>query len=1050
MYISNVSVKRPVFTTMVTIALLVLGVVSYNRMGVDLFPEIDFPFVIIMTEYPGAGPEAVSTDVTQKIEDAVNPISGVKHIVSTSYEGISQVFVEFTLETKGIEAAQEVREKISVIRSELPRDIEEPIVQRYDPESEAIISIVMGGDKPPRELTSLADKLIKEKLESIEGVGAVAIVGGSEREFQVLLDLDAVNARMLAFDDIASAISNSNFELPGGHLNQGESEILVRTMGRFESVDDIKNVGIENTEGKVIRLGDIATVADTIAERRGLARYDGKEAVTLEVRRQSGTNTVEVARAVKKKLEEINLQLPSGVTAEVALDNSIFIEESLHDVQITIFVAGALAILAIFLFLANSPSTMIPAGAIPTSIVATFTAMNFLGFTLNMMSLMALSLAVGLLVDDAIVVIENIYRHLAGGESPVEAARNGTSEIGLAVMATTFSIVVVFLPVAFMSGIVGRFFYQFGLTIAVAVMVSLFIAFTLTPMLASKFLVKEKPLKKGSKNPITIVLYYWNHFFKRFGEFYKVALAWVLKHRLVTLAMAVGGFVISIYLAGFLGNEFIPASDRAELYVNFKAMPGSSLLRTSNLASQLENKIAAHDDIVKHQLLTIGGGVTPVNEGLVYLKLTEKNERDISVFQFMDILREELSEVPGLSTSIAIEPGHGGGGTGSLVEFSVRGPDYVRLKKLAASLEQILEETPGAVDVDNSEKQARPELQVEVDRDLAKDLGLTIADIGIGVRNMVDGSPVSRFKEGDEEYDIRVQLASQYRTDIENLNNIYITSEKQIRGEDMYVPLRQVARIFEKKAPTEIRRYDRQREIRVGSNAATGFTMGDVLGPVNSKMGNLDIRPGYSITPVGEAEIQQESFAEIYIALMLAIIFVYLLLASQFESFLDPFAMGMSLLMAPMGAILGLLIFGSSISLMSLIGIVFLMGLVTKNAILLIDFIKQARRRGMGRTEAILQAGPIRLRPIMMTTLSMIFAMLPLAFGVGPGAEFRAPMAQAVIGGLTSSTLLTLIIVPIVYTLLDDMVAFITGKRKKSRAELAAGTGAEGLVVDDK
>lgn len=1048
MYISNVSVKRPVFTTMVTIALLVLGVVSYNRMGVDLFPDIDFPFVIIMTEYPGAGPEAVSTDVTQKIEDAVNPISGVKHIESTSYEGISQVFVEFTLETEGIVAAQEVREKISVIRSELPRDIEEPIVQRYDPASEAIISIVMGGDRPPKELTSLADKLIKEKLESIEGVGAVAIVGGSEREFQVLLDLDAVNARMLAFDDIASAISNSNFELPGGHLTQGESEILVRTMGRFESVDDIKNVIIKNTKGKVIRLGDIATVADTIAERRGLARYDGMEAVTLEVRRQSGTNTVEVARTVKQKLEEINLQLPSGVTAEVALDNSIFIEESLHDVQITIFVAGALAILAIFLFLANIPSTIITAVAIPTSIVATFTAMKFLGFTLNMMSLMALSLAVGLLVDDAIVVIENIYRHLAGGESPVDAARNGTSEIGLAVMATTFSIVVVFLPVAFMSGIVGQFFYQFGLTIAVAVLVSLFIAFTLTPMLASKFLEKEKPLKRGSKNPITVVLYYWNHFFKKFGDFYKVVLAWVLKHRLVTLAVAIGGFVISIYLAGFLGNEFIPASDRAELYVNFKAMPGSSLQRTSYLASQLENKIASHGDIVRHQLLTIGGGITPINEGLIYVKLTDKSERDESVFQIMDDFREELSSVPGLSMSIATEPGHGGGG--SLVEYSVRGPDYVRLKELAVSLEQIMKETPGAVDVDNSEKQARPELQVEVDRDLAKDLGLTIADIGIAVRSMVDGSPVSRFKEGDEEYDIRVQLASQYRTDIENLNNIYITSEKQIRGEDMYVPLRQVARIFEKKAPTEIRRYDRQREIRVGSNAATGFTMGDVLGPVNSRMGNLDIRPGYSITPVGEAEIQQESFAEIYIALMLAIIFVYLLLASQFESFLDPFAMGMSLLMAPMGAILGLFIFGSSISLMSLIGIVFLMGLVTKNAILLIDFIKQARRRGMGRTEAILQAGPIRLRPIMMTTLSMIFAMMPLAFGVGPGAEFRAPMAQAVIGGLTSSTLLTLIIVPIVYTLLDDMVAFVTGKRKKSKAELAAGTGAEGLVVDDK
>ncbi len=1048
MYISDVSVKRPVFTTMVTIALIVLGFVSYHQMSVDLFPDIDFPYVVVTTVYPGAAPEAVATDVTRKIEDTVNPIAGVKHIESRSSEGLSLIIVEFTLETKSIEAAQEVREKISSIRPELPADIEEPVVQRYDPESEPIITIVMGGDRPPKELTSLADKLVKEKLESIEGVGAASIVGGSEREFQVLLNLDAMNARMLTFDDVAYAISSSNFELPGGHLNQGPSEILVRTMGRFESVDDIRDVIVENTEGKVIRLGDIATAVDTIAERRSLARFDREEAVTLEIRRQSGANTVEVAEAVKQRLSEINELLPADVTATIAQDNAIFIEESLHDVQITIIFASALAILAIFLFLANIPSTIITAIAIPTSIIATFTAMRFLGFTLNMMSLMALSLAVGLLIDDAIVVIENIYRHLDTGEPRADAARNGTAEIGLAVMATTFSLVVVFLPVAFMSGIVGRFFYQFGLTIAVAVIVSLFVAFTLTPMLSSRFLHKEKPLKRESKNPITIILYLWNYFFKRFGDIYGTVLDWTLKHRFTTLAIAIGGFVFSLFLASLLGFEFMPKSDRSELYVNYKTMPGSSLERTSDLAGQLENIIASHDDIVKYNLLKIGGELTPINEGSIYVKLVDKNKRDVTVFDFVDVLRDEFSSVPGVSFSVATDPGHGGGG--GLVQYSVRGPDYDRIKSLAASLEQILKTTPGAVDVENSEKEARPELQVVVDRDLAKDLGLNIADIGIGVRNMVDGSPVSRFKEGDEEYDIRVQLASQYRTDIENLNNIYIASEKQVRGEDLYVPLRQVARIFEEKAPTEILRYDRQREIRVGSNAATGFTLGDILSAVGAKMGDLDVPVGFSVTPVGESEIMAESFAQIGMALVLAIIFIYLLLASQFESFIDPFAMGMSLMMAPVGAILALLMFGTAISIMSLIGIVFLMGLVTKNAILLIDFIKQARRRGMERTEAILRAGAIRLRPILMTSLSMIFAMLPLAFGVGPGAEFRAPMAQAVIGGLTSSTLLTLIVVPIVYTLLDDMVAFITGKRKKSKARLAAGTGAEGLVVDDK
>ena len=1031
MYISNVSIKRPVFTTMLIVALLVLGLVSYRQMSVDLMPDIDFPFVIITTVYPGAGPEAVATDVTQKLEDVVNPIAGVKHIESTSSEGISLIVAEFTLETKGLDAAQEVREKIATIRPDLPQDIEEPVVQRYDPESQPIMSIVMGGDRSPKELTSIADKLVKEKLESIEGVGAATIVGGSEREFQVLLDLDAMNARMLTFQDISFAISASNFELPGGHLNQGPSEILVRTMGRFENVDDIKEVIVKNEGGKVIRLDDIATVVDTISERRSIARFDGKDAVTLEIRRQSGANTVEVADAIKGKLTEIKELLPRGVIAEVAMDNSIFIEESLHDVQVTIFFAGALAILAIFLFLANIPSTIITAIAIPTSIIATFTAMRFLDFTLNMMSLMALSLSVGLLIDDAIVVIENIYRHLDAGESRVEAARNGTAEIGLAVMATTFSIVVVFLPVAFMSGIVGRFFYQFGMTIAVAVMVSLFVAFTLTPMLSSKFLQKEKPVRRESRNPVTKILYYWNYFFKRFGDIYRTALDWTLKHRFLTLVFAIAGFALSIVLANFfLSTEFLPQSDRSELYVSFEAMPGSSLERTSELAGMLEQLIASHEAVVKYQLLTIGGEITPVNEGGIYVKLVDKNERDKTVFELVDVFREELSSVPGLTLGVATEAGHAGGG--NLVEYSIRGPDYARIKNLAFSLEDILKKTPGAVDIENSEKEARPEFQIMVDRDLAKDLGLDLMSIAGTVRNLVDGARVSRLKEGDEEYDIRVQLLPEYRKDVENLNNIYIASEKKIRGLDYSVPLRQVASIYEEKAPTEVRRFDRQREIRVGSNAATGYTMGDVISYANVEMDKLNITAGYSIKPVGEAEIQQESFAEIGMALMLAIIFIYLLLASQFESLVDPLSMGMSLLMAPVGAIIALIIFDSAISIMSLIGIVFLMGLVTKNAILLIDFIKQARRKGMKRTEAILQAGAIRLRPILMTSLSMIFAMLPLALGVGPGAEFRAPMAQAVIGGLTSSTLLTLIIVPVVYTILDDIVLFVTGKRKKA------------------
>jgi HAE1 family hydrophobic/amphiphilic exporter-1 len=896
----------------------------------------------------------------------------------------------------------------------------------------------MSGDRSPKELTSIAKNSVKKRLESIEGVGAVQIVGGSERQFEVLLNLDQVNARALAFSEISSAIAGSNFELPAGRLDQQGREVLVRTMGRFETIDDIRNVVVKNIEGKVIRLSDIATINDGTAEKRSISRFNGKEAVTLQVTRQSGSNTVQVAEAVKSELEKIKKILPSGVGIDIAQDNSIFIRESLDDVQLTILYGGALAILCIFLFLANIPSTLISAIAIPTSIIATFTFMKLLGFTINFMSLLGLSLAVGLLIDDAIVVIENIYRHMAQGESPVEAAKNGTSEIGLAVMATTFSIVVVFVPVAFMKGIVGRFFYQFGMTVAVSVLVSLFVAFTLTPMMSSRFLSKEEHLTRNTRNPIKKILYYWNHLFQRMGDLYKSTLRWVLHHRAITLILAFFGFLFSMYLSKFLGFEFLPAQDRAEVFISLKASAGTSLDKTSQLASQVENIIATHKGIVRYQLLTLGGELTPVNEGDIFVKLVDKKDRNLSVFKVISQLRDELASVPGLTYSVAIEEGHGGGS--HPIEYSVRGPNFDKLKSLAAKVESIVHSAPGAVDIENSEKQARPELRIAVDREAADDLGLNLASIGMAVRSLVDGVDVSRFKEGDEEYDINVRLAPGFRTDEENLRNIYIPSFKKIRGEEFKVPLRQVAQIYESNAPTEIRRYDRQREIRVGANVGEGFVMSDIVNYFESKRGEFDVPNGYSIGTVGEAEIQKESFQDIFAALILSIIFIYILLASQFESFIDPFSMGMSLVMAPVGAIVALLIFGTPNSIMSLIGIVLLMGLVTKNAILLIDFIKQARRRGVERTEAILQAGPIRLRPIMMTTLAMIFAMMPLAFALGPGAELRAPMAQAVIGGLTSSTMLTLIIVPIVYTLLDDVADFISRKRRKPRFGRASGT----------
>ena len=1039
MYISNTSIKRPVFTTMIILALLVLGIVSYLKMNIDLFPDIDFPYVVVTTVYPGAGPEAVATDVTQKIEDAVNPIEGVNHISSTSSEGVSQVVIEFTLETKATVASQDVREKVGAIRGDLPQDIDAPIIQRYDPMSEPIISLVVAGPRSPKELTSITKNLIQKRLESVDGVGNVEIIGGSEREFDVSLNLDAMNARMLTVSDISQSIAASNFELPAGRLDQGSSEVLVRTMGRFTSVDDLRDVIVKNNNGKVIRLGDIAGVSDTTKEMRSLSRYNGKDAITIQVTRQSGSNTVKVADAIKAEIARIQALLPGDVKVDIVQDNSNFIRDSLDDVQMSILYGTLLAVLVIFLFLGNFQATTISAVAIPTSIIASFTVMRALGFTLNVMTLIGLSLAVGLLIDDAIVVIENIYRHMAQGESPFEAARNGTSEIGLAVMATTFSIVVVFVPVAFMSGIVGRVFYQFGLTVAVSVMVSLFVAFTLTPMLSSKFLKPEKHINKNTHNPFKLVLYYWNHGFERFGDFYRVILRWVLRHRAITVVAALAGFVLSIYMAReFLGSEFIPKQDKSELYIAFRSAAGSSIARTSELLEPVQKIVMSHQDIVKYNLVTIGGQYTAINEGSMYVKLLDKDKRKTSVFQFISILRSELRSVPGLTTSIALEASQGG--SSNPVEYSVRGPNFTKLVALANRVEQVMKKAPGAVDVENSERQARPEYRININRQQADDVGLNLATIGMTVRSLVDGDNVSRFKDGDNEYDINVRLAPEYRHDVEDLNNIYIRSYKKVMGNDFQVPLRQIAQIYESAAPTEVRRYDRQREIRIGSNIAEGSVTSDITGYLEKQRPQLDIPPGYSMQAVGESEFMAESFASIFEALILAIIFIYLLLASQFESFVDPFAMGMSLLMAPVGAIVALIVFRSPLSIMSLIGVVLLMGLVTKNAILLIDFIKQARHRGLDRTEAILQAGPIRLRPIMMTSLAMIFAMTPLAFAIGPGAELRAPMAQAVIGGLISSTALTLIVVPIVYTLLDDLVLKLQGKRKKGPEGLPTGT----------
>jgi hydrophobe/amphiphile efflux-1 (HAE1) family protein len=1040
MILADTSIKRPVFTTMIIAALMVLGVFAYNRMPVDLFPDIDFPFVVITTVYPGAGPEAVESEVSKLIEDQINTISGLKHLQSTSQEGVSLVVAQFELGEDPADKALEVREKISTIMADLPDDADDPIIQRYDPDAQPIISLVISGRRPLKEITTLAKEVIKKRLESVSGVGAVQLVGGAEREIHVDLDAQRLEAFNISVGEVEMAIRQANVEIPAGRIDRGNSELTLRALGKFDDWRNFGRVIVERRQGRPVRVSDVADVTDAVAEQRSFSRFNGREAAALDVVRQSGANTVRVADDVLARVEQLRRELPDDIDIAVAYDNSVFIRDAVHDVIMNMLYGGALAIIVIFLFLYNWRTTLISALAIPTSVIGTFTFMYMMGFSINFMSLLGLSIAVGLLIDDAIVVIENIYRNFHSGIDSFKAASLGTAEIGLAVVATTLTIVAVFVPVGFMGGIVGRFFIQFGLTVAISILVSLFVAFSLTPMLFSQ-LVRHPEEEDAKRRGSWFGAWWFYGFEKGFNRTfdavkarYRVLLAGALRHRFLTMAVAVVVFIGSFFLVPLVGTEFLPQSDQAQFFVEFEAAPGTSLRETSHLLQEVERRIDALPEVTSIYT-AIGSSGRTVNEGIITVKLLPKAERDRHVFEVVTAVRKDLSDIPGLYMSVLLEAESGH--QSMPINLSVQGEDLRILRRIAAAVEDSTRTVPGARDVRNTLIGSRPEAQIIVDRDKASELGLSMAQIASSLRMLVDGDEITTYKEGDEEYDVRLRLATADRSNLWAIENLMIKSNRDVPGRDQFfVPLKQVARLRQRGGPTEIRRYDRRREVLIAGNVASGYFAGDVRDAAWEKVQNIPRPPGYEIKPTGEAEIQEESFGHIFTALFLAVIFIYFVLASQYESFNDPLAIMLSLPMALVGAFAGLFLFGSALSIMSLIGIVLLMGLVTKNAILLVDFVKQARARGMSRFEAILQSGPIRLRPILMTTLATIFGVLPLALGLGPGAEFRAPMARAVIGGMISSTLLTLVVVPVVYSLLDDLKDKIApGKKVTAKSD---------------
>lgn len=1046
MLLSDLSIRRPVFTTMVMAAFVVLGVFAYRRLNVDEFPNVDLPVVTVTTNWPGAGPESVESDVTKKIEEALNPVSGVKQISSQSLEGVSSVVVFFNLKVRTVDAANDVREKLSRLRPELPTDIKDPIIERLDPAASPIVSLSLSSATIPlRDLTELADDLLRKRLENVPGVGKVTLVGGQKREVEVLLDPARLYAQGLSPVDVIDAIKHANLDLPAGRIERGPRETLLRVAGRVRKVADFADLPLRAGSGGVeVRLGDVATIRDGAEERRSLsllAQGSGPavtpsltRSVSLQIQKQSGENTVSVAEGVIERLEELRRELPAAAKLEVVVDNSFFIKASLESVKEDLFLGALLTVLIVFLFLHSWRSTVITGLTLPISVIGAFTAVWAAGFTLNQLTLMGLTLAIGLLIDDAIVVRENIVRHLAAGKDHRQAARDGTSEIGLAVLATTLSIVAVFVPVAFMGGIVGRFFFQFGITVSVAVLLSLFVSFTLDPMMSSVW--ADPNSAAGGKGLFARWVAAFERGFARVSGAYRRLIGWALSHRLATLGLTAGIFVVTLGLGPLIGFAFFPDVDRGEFVVLFRTPVGSSLSYSEKKARELVRELHRDPDVA-YTYTTIGAGATgTVTGGQVYVKLKKRRHRLRPIQQIRPEARERLAQLIDVTTAL-VDSG-GIGGPMAPLQISVKGTDLARLDAVAQQVLKAVAATRGVVDAQIGQENTKPEVRLRIDRQRAADLGVKVNDLAQTLRTLVAGEVAGNYEDEEARtHDIRVRLPAAERSAPEDVSRLLVAGRSTgPDGTRTLVSVDQVAALLPAVGPSKIDRIDLAREVRISGNLE-GRALGDVSNDIRSAVDRLDLPPGYTVDLGGQSKDLKETVGYVLESLILAIIFIYLVLASQFESFLQPLAIMFSLPLSLVGVFLAMLLTRGNMNIMAMIGLIMLMGLVTKNAILLVDHANQRRAppESLGREAALIAAGQVRLRPIVMTTLAMIFGMLPLALALGEGSEFRSPMARAVIGGLVSSTLLTLVVVPVVYTYLDGIGARIARWFRKGTTE---------------
>lgn len=1024
--LSGLAISRPVFTSMLMALLVVLGIFSFNRLPVDQFPDVEIPFVTVQTIYPGASAEVIEREVTERLEEVFNPVEGVDRIMSVTLEGVSQVMVQFELDRDVDEAATDIRTKIDGIRRELPAEIEAPLVQKFDPGAEPIMSLAFSSNTMPiPQLTVLVDDVIRRRLESVRGVGEARLSGGLEREVRVYLQPDRMQAVGVTVPEVMAALQLQNMEVPAGRLERGGSEQLVRVTGRITDARQFGDVFIDTRQGRAIRLKDVARVEEGTEEERSLAMVNNQRAVALDLLKVSGANTVAVAEGVKEELHKIQATLPKGVSAQVVRDNSVMIEHSVKDVIKELLLGALLTVIVVMMFLNDWKATAITSMALPVSVISSFILLNALGFSINVITLMALSLSIGILIDDAIVVIENIVRHRELGEDHFTAAKNGTREIVLAVMATTFSIIAVFVPVAFMKGIIGRFFYQFGLTVAWAVLVSLFVSFTLTPMLAAWWGVE--PHQGIGWAPLTRLIGRFNTWFDAQANKYRHVIGWALGRRKTTLAIAAAAFVAAFMLFPFIGGGFMPDSDDSEFAVLFETPEGSSLNYTRSKADQIQGMLNSIEG-VDYTYTTVGAGATgTVNNGSVYVKLTPTTEREQSQQELMVVARKQLANVYGATTSVLV--GGGLGGPVAPLQIEVRGPDITELQRIANTVVAEMGKIPGVVDIQSSLGQPRPELRVDVNRDLANEIGLNVGSIAATVRPFMAGQTATRWEDPTgEEREVVVQVDPALRQSAEDLAKLPIaTNNRDDFGAAMTVPLGEVATIQRGTAPSQIDHQGLQRIATVGASVAPELSIAEASGLIQTRLDEIGktLPPGYSTRMGGETEQLQETMGYVVETILLAIILIFLILASQFESFTQPFAIMTTLPLSLVGVLLALLLTDDTLNMMSMIGLIMLMGLVTKNAILLVDNANERRLKGVDRRTALVEAGAVRLRPIIMTTAAMIFGMLPIALAMGEGGGFRAPMARAVIGGLITSTLLTLVVVPVVYTYMDDIAHWV-------------------------